>query len=182
MWDFMTIELQILQFALDKQKATYEHKRIYSKLNSLFSYFLMKTHISTEAIKMIMSRGEQLSWHQLNSMYVLRRNTTSLFFLQIACFYFMPKWIYQCCKKLTRFRVYLPRKYNISPATESPPHAEGPWLTTRLVQTDPFSVPLQTICNTRLYIVSIFSLNFTKTNPRVCNQSCMDVKETHHAV
>lgn len=114
MWDFMTIELQILQFALDKQKATYEHKRIYSKLNSLFSYFVMKTHISTEAIKMIMSRGEQLSWHQLNSMYVLRRNTTSLFFLQIACFYFMPKWIYQCCKKLTRFRVYLPRKYHLT--------------------------------------------------------------------
>lgn len=46
---------------------------------------------------------------------------------------------------------------------ESPPHAEGPWLTTRLAHTDPFSVPLQTICNTRLYIVSTFSPNFTKS-------------------
>lgn len=34
-------ELQILQFALDKNKETYEHKRMDSKLNSLFSYFMM---------------------------------------------------------------------------------------------------------------------------------------------
>lgn len=51
-------EIQILQFALDKQKGTYEHKRIYSKLNSLFSYFMMEPRSSTEAITMITSRGE----------------------------------------------------------------------------------------------------------------------------
>lgn len=57
----------------------------------------------------------------------------------------------------------------------SPPRAEGSWLATRLAQTGHFSLPLQTICNTRLHIVFIFSLNCTKANPRVCKQSCMDV-------
>lgn len=69
----------------------------------------------------------------------------------------------------------LPRNTPAHLPPESPPHAEGPWLATRLAPTDPSSVPLQTICNTRLYIVFVFSLNCTKTNPGVCKQSCMDV-------
>lgn len=77
-------------------------------------------------------------------------------------------------------RQCLPRNIPVYLLPESPPHAEEPWLATRVRPTDPSSVPQQTICNTRLYIVLVFPLNCTKTNPRACKQSCMDVGTSYY--